>query len=243
MVKFFTRYFLPWGVCAITVLGHLGCRTMYRSSHRGSDDGVRAAPDESEAEAKPQRRPRRPGLLFGGGNENSENAELDTSKMPWPVKGTVSSEFGWRWGRLHSGIDIRARRGTPIVAPMGGRVAFASRSGGYGKLIIIDHGAFTTVYAHCHEIKVRTGQRIESGKVIGTVGSTGNASGSHLHFEVRRRGSKPVDPLAYLAPRDSIAGRKPGNQARSLMLGDARTGPRSPRAAAPSGRSRASAEL
>jgi len=115
-----------------------------------------------------------------------------------PSRGTISSSFGQRWSSTHTGIDIAVSRGTPIKAADGGLVTFAGWNGGYGNLIIIDHeNGFVTYYAHCNSISVKKGQRVARGETIGTVGSTGNATGPHLHFEVRKNGV-PVNPLNYL---------------------------------------------
>lgn len=117
----------------------------------------------------------------------------------WPVNGRVSSRFGRRNGRSHEGIDIRAPRGTPVHAAEAGRVIHAGRGlGAYGKVVILKHaGRYSTVYAHNDALRVSKGQFVEKGDPIGKVGTTGNASGPHLHFEVRRDRS-PDDPLSYL---------------------------------------------
>ncbi len=120
------------------------------------------------------------------------------SMFIWPVKGVVTSKFGRRWGRVHNGIDIAAPKGTPIVAAADGVVMESQRNfHGYGNLIIIDHGDFVTVYAHCQKLIATKGQRVRKGQKIATVGDTGRATGSHLHFEIRYK-TKPVDPLKYL---------------------------------------------
>ena len=117
----------------------------------------------------------------------------------WPVTGQVSSRFGTRGRRTHEGIDIRAPRGTLVRAAEAGRVIHSGGGlGAYGKVVIIKHaGHYSTVYAHHDHLKVDEGQFVEKGDVLGTVGTTGNASGPHLHFEVRRD-RIPDDPLAYL---------------------------------------------
>ncbi len=119
--------------------------------------------------------------------------------LAWPVRGKLSSRFGWRNGRRHEGIDIPARRGTPIYAAQAGRVIHSGRGlGDYGKVVIVKHaGRFSTVYAHNERVRVRKGQFIEKGDILGEVGTSGNASGPHVHFEVRRD-RKPVDPLLFL---------------------------------------------
>jgi murein DD-endopeptidase MepM/ murein hydrolase activator NlpD len=119
------------------------------------------------------------------------------SGLIWPVNGPVVSPFGWRWGRMHEGIDIGAGYGTPIVAAASGTVIYAGWMGGYGNLIIIDHGGgLATAYGHQSSFAVGGGS-VSQGQVIGYVGCTGHCFGPHVHFEVRVNGS-PVDPLGYL---------------------------------------------
>ncbi len=122
-----------------------------------------------------------------------------------PMPGFVSSGFGKRldpltgtW-RMHEGIDICAPRGTKIYATADGRVKFAGNRSGFGKVVIIDHIWFETRYAHLNEIKVRKGQKVERGDVVGTCGRTGRVTGVHLHYEVRIAG-KPVNPKNYILP-------------------------------------------
>jgi murein DD-endopeptidase MepM/ murein hydrolase activator NlpD len=117
----------------------------------------------------------------------------------WPLHGEVSSRFGRRNGKGHDGIDIRAPRGTPVYAAEAGRVIHAGGGlGDYGKVVILKHvGRYSTVYAHHDSLRVSKGDFVERGDLIGTVGTSGNASGPHLHFEVRRDRT-PDDPLSYL---------------------------------------------
>ena len=116
----------------------------------------------------------------------------------WPTSGTLTSGFGWRWGRMHEGIDIAAPTGTPISAAASGTVIHAGWMGGYGNLVVIDHGnGLATAYGHQSSIAVGSGTYVSQGQTIGYVGSTGHSTGPHLHFEVRVNGS-PVDPLGYL---------------------------------------------
>ena len=122
---------------------------------------------------------------------------VSASGMVWPVSGPVVSGFGWRWGRMHEGIDIAAGYGTPIQASASGNVIYAGWMGGYGNLIIIDHGnGVATAYAHQTSFVVGGGP-VAQGQTIGYVGCTGHCFGDHLHFEVRVNG-QPVDPLGYL---------------------------------------------
>ncbi|MGH3065920.1 MAG: murein hydrolase activator EnvC family protein [Gaiellaceae bacterium] len=116
----------------------------------------------------------------------------------WPVDGVVVSGFGMRWGRMHEGIDISASTGTPIRAAAAGAVIHAGWLGGYGNLVVVDHGnGLATAYAHASVILVVVGQQVGQGETVSLVGSTGNSSGPHLHFEVRVNGAA-VDPLLYL---------------------------------------------
>lgn len=122
---------------------------------------------------------------------------MGSGQMVWPVQGSITSYFGWRWGSYHQGIDIGAPAGTPIRAADSGMVSFAGWNGGYGYLVKIDHGGGKeTWYAHMSKIAVSVGQKVSKGEVIGYVGSTGNSTGPHLHFEVRVGGTA-VNPLNY----------------------------------------------
>ncbi|MBM3668178.1 MAG: hypothetical protein FJW90_12055 [Actinobacteria bacterium] len=115
----------------------------------------------------------------------------------WPVNGPVTSGFGWRWGRMHEGIDIGVPSGTPIRAAKSGTIVLASAYGGYGNYTCISHGGgLSTCYAHQSRF-ARTSGSISQGSILGYVGCTGHCFGDHLHFEVRINGSA-VDPLGYL---------------------------------------------
>ncbi len=118
------------------------------------------------------------------------------SGLIWPVSGPVTSGFGWRWGRMHEGIDIGAGYGVPVVASASGTVIHAGWMGGYGNLVVIDHGGgLSTAYAHLSSISA--GGSVAQGQVVGYIGCTGHCFGAHLHFEVRVNGGA-VDPLGYL---------------------------------------------
>jgi murein DD-endopeptidase MepM/ murein hydrolase activator NlpD len=120
------------------------------------------------------------------------------SGFVWPVSGPVVSAFGMRWGRMHEGIDIAAPSGTPIAASAAGTVISAGWMGGYGNLVVIDHGGgLASAYAHMSGFAVGGGQSVAQGQVIGYVGCTGTCYGPHVHFEVRVDGAA-VDPLGYL---------------------------------------------
>ncbi|OIO75007.1 MAG: hypothetical protein AUJ57_00915 [Zetaproteobacteria bacterium CG1_02_53_45] len=120
-------------------------------------------------------------------------------KLLWPLRGKVTSRFGRRGSRMHDGIDISGKEGTPVHAASSGVVVYSDhRLSGYGNLVIIRHGNnLFTAYGHNQRNLVKKGQKVHSGDVIARVGQTGRASGPHLHFEVRQ-GSVAVDPLAYL---------------------------------------------
>lgn len=119
----------------------------------------------------------------------------------WPVEGTLTSNFGYRWGRQHEGIDIAAAEGTPIWAAASGTVVLQQseyESGGYGNYTCLDHGGgLSTCYAHQSAFNVSPGQQVSQGEVIGLVGNTGHSFGAHLHFEVRV-GGVAQNPLGYL---------------------------------------------
>ena len=116
----------------------------------------------------------------------------------WPVHGVLTSGYGWRWGRMHEGIDLAVGVGTPVVAAAAGTVIVAGWLGGYGNLVVIDHGnGIATAYGHNTSVTVGVGQFVEQGQLVSYSGSTGHSTGPHVHFEVRINGS-PVDPLGYL---------------------------------------------
>ncbi len=122
--------------------------------------------------------------------------------LQWPVTGTVTSHFGRRKGRAHDGIDIGAPMGTQVRAAADGDVVFADTHRGYGNVVILRHAdGVMTIYAHHQKNLVLAGQRVRQGDPIAQVGSTGRASGPHLHFEVRQR-AQPHDPLRFL-PRSA----------------------------------------
>jgi murein DD-endopeptidase MepM/ murein hydrolase activator NlpD len=128
----------------------------------------------------------------------STDTTPSSSGLIWPVNGPVVSPFGYRWGRLHAGIDIAVPYGTPIHAAAAGTVVLAGWVGGYGNYTCIDHGGgMATCYAHQSSFAVSQGASVAQGQVIGYVGCTGHCFGPHLHFEVRINGA-PVDPLGYL---------------------------------------------
>ena len=154
----------------------------------GSTEGNAPAETQPEAQPQPQPEPAAPGV---------------TGSYMWPVPSShrISSTYKYRWGRWHTGIDIDgyALEGYPIVASDGGTVIKAEYYGGYGICVIIDHGGQRqTLYGHMSDVAVNYGDYVSQGQVIGYLGSTGNSTGTHCHFEIILNGST-VDPLPYLS--------------------------------------------
>ena len=135
----------------------------------------------------------------GGGGHTRPAHSASAGAAPSPF-----SEFGnrnspWNPGiEFHSGIDIRAERGTPIYAPANGSVVLAGTHQEYGNAIILDHGQdVRSLYGHLSKLNVQPGQRVERGALVGWTGNTGRSSGPHLHYEILVRG-QAVNPRAYL---------------------------------------------
>jgi murein DD-endopeptidase MepM/ murein hydrolase activator NlpD len=144
---------------------------------------------------------RRASGIASGGTESSGGG---TGSFSWPVTGPITSPFGWRSSPFtgapdfHPGLDIAAPTGTTVTAAAGGTVIMAQWYGGYGNYILIDHGGgYSTGYGHLSAMYVSNGQSVKRGQAIGAIGMTGEATGPHLHFEVRIDG-KPVDPSPRL---------------------------------------------
>lgn len=135
---------------------------------------------------------------------NDQSSLLAAKPQGMPTKGWLTSTFGMRNSpftgkrKMHEGLDIAARTGTPVYATADGIVSKAQTAPGYGKLVIIDHGyGYRTYYAHNSQMFVKAGQRIKRGEKIAAVGNTGSSTGSHVHYEVRRNGV-PLNPKNYL---------------------------------------------
>jgi len=126
---------------------------------------------------------------------------VGTSKSPkfvMPVTNVLTSSFGWRDGRMHKGIDIDVQVWDTVVSAFSGMVRVARTYGGYGRVVVIRHfNGLETLYAHLHRIKVKPGQIVQAGELLGLGGSSGNSTGSHLHWEIRFKGS-PLNPLVFI---------------------------------------------
>lgn len=131
------------------------------------------------------------------------------SRFIWPVKGPVESPFGARGDHQHDGIDIKADKGTPVMAADAGEVLYAGTQRGYGNIVLVKHSAdLITIYAHNDANRVKAGDLVKQGQILAIVGQTGNATNNHLHFEVRQD-RVPRDPLMFLpAPQAVLAARK-----------------------------------
>ena len=131
----------------------------------------------------------------------------------WPVQGAMTSPYGLRmvgWSpEVHRGVDIAVRDGTPVVAMRGGTVAFAGTRTGYGTVVILQHrGSTRSLYGHLSALRVKTGDHVDAGQVIGLSGHSGNARGQHLHFEIQRWGAAE-DPVTLLGGMP-VAAATPG---------------------------------
>ena len=142
------------------------------------------------------------GLLVASMAASAETGLLQVQveeEVVWPVRvGRLTSAFGPRWGRQHQGLDIGAATGTPALAIQAGVVTFAGDKGDYGLVVDIDHGGSRlSRYAHLDALEVEAGDSVDAGAVVGLIGATGNATGPHLHLELRVDGQS-VDPLLVL---------------------------------------------
>jgi murein DD-endopeptidase MepM/ murein hydrolase activator NlpD len=145
------------------------------------------------ANSAPPKRPA-PAVAVGSSGASAKSGY----GFSWPLRGRMTARFGGRGSDIHDGIDIAANRGTSIAAARDGKVIYSDRLSGYGNVIILEHsGGFTSVYAHNDRNYARKGQRIQRGQKIAAVGSTGRATGPHLHFEIRKD-NVARNPLYYL---------------------------------------------
>ena len=162
--------------------------------------------EEERRRAEEERR-----AAASGGDDGDEGGDAASAPAPapapppatggcyaWPASGAATSEYGPRWGRMHRGIDIDGNTGDPIYAAQSGTVTYTGWYYGYGNMTLVRHGdGVTAAYAHQSSIGVSTGQQVTRGQVIGRIGTTGNVTGSHLHFETRTSAGA-VNPRRYL---------------------------------------------
>ena len=144
-----------------------------------------------------------PDLPNFGNSDRPFDSGLSASGWIWPTKGMFSSGYGWRWGRMHKGIDVANNVGTPIVAAKSGRVTFSGwDDGGYGYKVLVQHeDGSQSLYAHNSRLAVRVGQTVEQGQLVSYMGSTGRSTGPHLHFEIHPPGRGAINPMQLLPPR------------------------------------------
>lgn len=160
------------------------------------DDPTKVKPGDRLFIPRARHRPKTVKPLPKGAPE--EKIVFERGRFAWPIRGRLTSRFGMRNGSRHDGIDIAAPPGREIRAAADGRVVYSQRLRGYGNLILVKHpDNFFTAYAHNSKNLVKKGRRVKKGQVIAKVGSTGHATGPHLHFEVRK-GRAARNPLFFL---------------------------------------------
>lgn len=164
-----------------------------------ADEAEAAEEDEATAEAPSGDDDRGSSSQAPSGTSDpSDRPAASSGRLQRPTSGPITSPFGWRWGRMHQGIDIGAPTGRAIVAAESGEVFYSGSLGGYGQAVLVDHGGgLVTLYAHQSRRAASVGESVGRGEVIGYVGSTGNSTGPHLHFETRVNGT-PRNPQQYL---------------------------------------------
>jgi murein DD-endopeptidase MepM/ murein hydrolase activator NlpD len=139
-----------------------------------------------------------PGLTAVSMSSAASRGSNSSTGIAWPLRGPINSPYGYRWGSFHNGLDIGGGTGSSYSAAASGQVVEAGWGGGYGNMILIDHGnGVMTRYAHSSKLLVSVGQQVKQGQSIGLVGSTGHSTGPHLHFEVIINGST-VNPSIYI---------------------------------------------
>lgn len=150
------------------------------------------------------------GVAFANDRAQRE-ARLQQPLYVMPTKGIFTSNFGYRWGVLHAGIDLANSIGTPIMAVSDGVVIESGPAAGYGALVKLRHADGTvTLYGHVNTTLVSVGQRVMAGDQIATMGNRGNSTGPHLHFEVLQGGTERIDPVPWLAKRGLMVGNYAG---------------------------------
>lgn len=170
-----------------------------RGQRRSILDSVEAQMDELEKiEASLQKKLQERIAEASGYSTSGPVGPPSAAGLIWPLNGLFTSPFGYRWGRMHEGIDIAVPEGTAVRAAQSGTVILAAYTGGYGNYICIDHGSgLSTCYAHLSSYAVSSGSSVSQGSVIAGSGNTGSSTGPHLHFEVRINGAAQ-DPMGYL---------------------------------------------
>lgn len=144
------------------------------------------------------RMPDRTSTVSRGASSRSSSSSSSSTSYAWPVKGRITSGFGLRSGGFHEAIDIGVPTGTTVRAARAGKVTFSGWASGYGYLVKISHGnGYETRYAHNSKLLVNVGQQVEQGQAIAYSGSTGNSTGPHLHFEIRKNGVE-LNPISVL---------------------------------------------
>ena len=172
------------------------------AEYRAANEASRVLAERLRAQARAR--------ALAAARARSSVARVSSSRFQWPTDGQLTSGYGYRqhpiYGdtRFHAGIDIGAGWGTSVWAAAPGTVVHAGSAGGYGNLVLVSHGTYggrdiVTGYAHMSSISVAVGEQVQPGEQVGRVGSTGNSTGPHLHFEVRRDGD-PVEPLDWVSP-------------------------------------------
>ncbi|WP_420716185.1 M23 family metallopeptidase [Mycobacterium sp. 94-17] len=150
------------------------------------------------------------GVAFANDRAQRE-ARLSQPLYVMPTKGIFTSNFGYRWGVLHAGIDLANSIGTPIYAVSDGVVIDSGPASGYGMLVKLRHADGTvTLYGHINTTLVSVGERVMAGDQIATMGNRGNSTGPHLHFEVLQGGTERIDPVPWLAKRGLMVGNYAG---------------------------------
>jgi len=164
-----------------------------------TDLRAKIASERGEAEALARQSDRIEQRLAGNfGYDNIVAGDPSAMGFIWPLRGVITSGFGMRWGRMHQGLDIDGETGDPIRAAKAGTVSMSGVAGGYGNMVVVDHGGgVATLYGHASQLLVTEGQQVSQGQLIAAVGSTGFSTGSHLHFEIRINGT-PQNPLPFL---------------------------------------------
>lgn len=186
----------------------LPSRTVRRSRSHEDDRGNVASPQEFKEEDFPELETDKPGtegrgLLYGAPRKGRRGARV--RDLRWPVIGRLSSPYGPRGRQFHAGIDIAVPKGAVVLPAASGTVTFAGEKPGYGSVVMVQHSDFMTVYAHLSQISTHVGDVVETHTVLGEVGTTGNASGPHLHFEVKRPDGRTLDPMKLLPTVRQVA--------------------------------------